>query len=225
MFNPKISALAVAVLIAGCGGGGELAPPVPVDSVELGTVPGGVIQSGQETTETAPSPIKGCSVVLYGDSILAGANPLGILAETPAQTIKRLRPKYQIDNRAKSGQSAMQAARQFPNENRTARVVVLEHGTNDMILGLPVQQSLASMAEYAKAEGRTVVVTGISSQAHARLGEYQAAVKAIAAGYVYADWPAVPGKTVDGTHPDQQMSIALSERLVAALDVAAPDCK
>src|SRR5690606_13659606 len=146
MFNPKISALAVAVLIAGCGGGGDLATPVPVDSVELGAVPGGVVQPFAEP-DAPMSPIKGCSVVLYGDSILAGANPLGSLAETPARTIKRLRPRYTVDDRSRSGQSATQAARLFPNDNRTARIVVLEHGTNDMLLGLPVQQSLASMAE------------------------------------------------------------------------------
>lgn len=198
------------VMCTACGGGGE--------GTESGGVPGyGNTVSGPETSSQP------CSVVLYGDSIMAGQNPAGSLAETPAQALKRMRPTWSIEDRSRSGTSAAQLAALFPNDPRTARAVVLEHGINDLILGMSPVESLRSVVDYAKAEGRKVVLTGLSQQTRVDAARWGAAADGIAqiaktASVTYADWPSVTGSTVDGTHPNQQFSNDLVTQLASALD-------
>lgn len=214
MFKLTVLAYVAAgvVMCTACGGGGE--------GTESGGVPGyGNTVSGPETSSQA------CSVVLYGDSIMAGQNPAGALAETPVQAIKRMRSGWSIEDRSRSGTSAAQLAALFPNDPRTARVVVLEHGINDLILGMSPVESVRSVVDFAKAEGRAVVVTGLSQQTRIDPTRWQATADGIAqvaktAGVIYADWPSVTGNTVDGTHPDQAFSNDLVSQLVRALDKA-----
>ncbi|PZQ77972.1 MAG: hypothetical protein DI563_02100 [Variovorax paradoxus] len=213
----KLTALASVavgvVMCTACGGGGE------------GTESGGVPGYGNTVASAPESSSQSCSVVLYGDSIMAGQNPAGALAETPVQAIKRMRSGWSVEDRSRAGTSAAQLAALFPNDPRTARVVVLEHGINDLILGMSPVESIRSVVDFAKAEGRAVVVTGLSQQTRVDTPRWLAAADGIAqvakaAAVTYADWPSVTGNTVDGTHPDQAFSNDLASQLVRALDKA-----
>lgn len=173
-----------------------------------------------------------CSIELYGDSILRGehlgaSGSLERLANPPAAELHRLLPLATITDRSKAGQTATEAARTFPNDTRTGNVVVIEHGSNDLAQGLPLEPPLRAMAEYAKAEGRTVVLTGLNQQQNfAEWAEYVDAHRRVAGatGAHYADWPSVAGKNLDGAHPDQTFSDALVAKLANTISAAAPEC-
>ena len=124
----KLSALACITLI-GCGGGGA-------DGAFSETASHPPEASKNSTTSLeAVKPLTGCTVELYGDSILAGNGD----AETPAMTLQRLRPGIEvIADHSVAGKQLAALATVFPNEARSARIVVIENGVIDSWYGLPV---------------------------------------------------------------------------------------
>lgn len=60
-------------------------------------------------------------------------------AETPAMTLQRLRPGIEvIADHSVAGKQLAALATVFPNEARSARIVVIENGVIDSWYGLPV---------------------------------------------------------------------------------------
>ena len=121
-----------------------------------------------------------CSVEINADSILSGEG----LQERPAATLQRMRPAWQIDDRAVGGlfMAALWAGytepyrgapasvyprgpqRPFKDVARTSHVVVVEVGGNDA-LALPTpadfERDLRAIVTTIQAEGRVPVLTGI----------------------------------------------------------------
>lgn len=175
------------------------------------------------------APVKrDCSVVLYGDSIMQGEDVARTrLSSPPAVTLKTIRPAYTVEDRSVGGETATARSATFNNEYRPQRFVVIEHGINDIFTEAPFEPSLKSMISYAKAEGKTVIVTGLSRMEYERFTEYAEWIRKVAveSGAVYADWPSVQVQTYDRVHPDQASSIALVEKLASTLDQLAPECR
>lgn len=204
---------ALCFLITACGGGG-------------GGGGGGGFAAAPAPAKEAPPPI--CTVELNGDSILHG-QALDA-AEAPAKILKALRPQYTVQDKTVGGQTAKQRAALFNNDYRTARVIVIQHGTNDLNRFVPedIEPALKSMGTYAKAEGRIVVLTGMSKLDLPKYDEYSALIRKTAAdiGAIYAGWDEVEGKSIgDGIHPDVAFNRALVEKLALALDRALPECR
>lgn len=203
----KYTTAALAAALAGCGGGGGSGGAAPLLLL----------------------PAIDCSVALYGDSILHGmAEGATRIAEAPAAAIKRLRPAFTVTDRTAPGLTATGLANSFASERLTARIVVLQPGTNDAGQGLSVEQPYQSLIRIAHDAQRSVVVTGLSriSEPTPAWVESAAAIERIAtgAGAIYANWPAVEAELADGLHPTQAGSHALVDSLVRALDLAAPEC-
>jgi len=53
------------------------------------------------------------------------------LDEPPAATLKRLRPRYAVQDYSRNGETATQRVRTFESERRNGRFVVIAHGIND----------------------------------------------------------------------------------------------
>lgn len=177
--------------------------------------------------EQAPPPPRDCSVVLYGDSIMWGEDKNRTRLESPpAVTLKKIRPVYTIEDRSVGGETATARAKTFNNEHRPQRIVVIQHGINDVFQDLDFEAPLKSMITYAQAEGHKVILTGFNRMDFETWLPFAERVKRIAidTGAMYGEWASVPGKTYDTVHPDQEMSIALVERLAWALDRIAPEC-
>lgn len=179
-----------------------------------------------------PEPQPVCSVELYGDSILHGGY-LGDkrLREPPAAALRRLRPRYRVVDRSVNGETASARSASFAGEERSGRIVVIEHGLNDAMQGLPLDASLRTMVAHARAEGRHVVLTGLSrtlTGAQVR-AQGDAVVRRVARELAvpFADWgsvPVHPTEMADILHPAQAYSSRLVEHLVRVLDSVAPEC-
>lgn len=179
-----------------------------------------------------PKPEAVCSVELYGDSILHGGY-LGDrrLQEPPADALRRLRPRYRVVDRTVNGETASARSASFASEERVGRIVVIEHGLNDAMQGLPLESALRAMVAKARAEGRHVVLTGLSrtlTGAEVR-AQGDAAVRRVARDMAvpFADWGSVPvraAEMADILHPAQAYSGRLVEHLVKVLDTVAPEC-
>lgn len=213
-----LSVLCLASLAA-CGGGGGGGSPMPVAIAPI----------------AAQAPKPDCSVELNGDSIMwgqsvpPGATTIQRLASPPAVTLKRIRPSYTVVDKSVGGQMATERAAVFNNDTRNSRIIVIQHGTNDLYRGNVADMvvALKSMVTYAQAERRTVILTGMSTIASTLYPEFRDAVKQVAVdtGAVYADWPSVAVVTTDAAHPDQASSEALVAKLALSLDAIAPECK
>lgn len=208
----------------------------------LCAVLGATLAAGCSPSHVAPTedrarvavsrPATVCSVELYGDSILHGGY-LGDLRlqEPPAEALRRLRPRYRVIDRSVNGETASARSASFASEARSGRIVVIEHGLNDAMQGLPLEASLRAMVTKARAEGRHVVLTGLSRTlvgADVRLlGD--ATVRRVARDLAvpFADWgsvPVHPTEMADILHPAQAYSARLVEHLVRVLDTVAPEC-
>nr|AER23936.1 hypothetical protein var059 [Variovorax sp. HH01] len=192
-----------------------------------------------------------CTVELNGDSVLNGAyttpsHELMRLQEPPAATIKRLRPKYTIKDNTLNGQTSAALAQVFYNRQRTSRFIVIENGIIEAWRNESMVQNLRSMAVFARGEGRTPILTGLSRFAlHVdpdpgynmtqtmidQRDAFDAQIKAMAAqeGIAFAEFGAAPfsgaSDLLDTVHPTKAYSDRLVARLVLTLDALAPECK
>lgn len=174
----------------------------------------------------------GCSVVLYGDSILHGGyGGSKRLDEPPAQTLRRIRPRYTVEDRTVNGETASDRSKSFGGEPRSARFVVLGHGINDVARNLELEPALRRMVTIARAEGRMVILTGLSRQPVAVPGRAQgdATVRRISTELQvgFADWGSVPyerHEMADVLHPGKLYSDRLVQRIAESLDQMAPEC-
>ena len=166
-----------------------------------------------------------CSVAFYGDSILAGVNLSGKLEVSPAETLRKMRPAYRVDDRAHGGDSATLQKGFFMNDTRTAKIIVIEYGVNDFNAGFPFYAPLADMVAYAKAEGRIPVLTGIMKGAIAPDGMEVPKRLAQDTATAYAGWDEVGGANLEDGHPTQERSDMLVAKLVTTLDKLLPECK
>lgn len=159
-------------------------------------------------------------VVLYGDSVMRGTNKNGSLSRSPAEELRRLRPAWSIEDKSLSGDTATLAEKRILNENRTAHVVVLSWGINDMTMEWDVVQPLKNIASYMKAEGRKVVITGLIHTENVMNDKYNADEMQVSidSAAAFVSWGETPVKTVDGVHPDQDSSDQLVAELAVVLD-------
>lgn len=180
---------------------------------------------GRNAAAAVPPPRPDCSVTLEGDSILFDGG---------ATLLMRLRPSYAVVDNSVAGSTATQRATAFPRVRLTTRFVVLQRGINDAMRGWQLEYPLRTMVGLAQAEGRTVVVTGLTRQARehpiALRDAHDATMRRIAAdtGAAFADWGAVAADPTDiqadGLHPRPPYTARLIARLVEVLDTAAPEC-
>lgn len=214
----RLVSLACLAMLASCGGGGGGSGGG-----------GGFIPMAAPVAEVAPVE-RDCTVELNGDSIMHGESDGNgtMLKSVPASTLKGLRPAYTVTDKAVGGQTSTERAAQFNNDNRTSRIIVIQHGVNDMYRGDvdSMEVALKSMTTYAQAEGRKVVITGMSVIDAPKWKSFADRVKKVAddTGSVYADWTTVQGSQADGVHPDQAFSNELVGKLAVALDQIAPEC-
>ncbi|MDM0078253.1 SGNH/GDSL hydrolase family protein [Variovorax sp. J2P1-59] len=233
-YKAAISVLFAAVLTA-CGGGGG-----------GGTGDSGYVAAASKPLTDAkpdggagPVPVVGCTVELYGDSIMAGNGT----SETPAMTLQRLRPGLQVvADHAVPGTTLLVQMQGFADSPRTARYVVIENGVIDSWQGYSIDLMLASysvMIEQLRSEGRVPVLTGFSHQSVGgtvsadnilRRDAYYGIIKNFAGqmGVAFADWGSVPfngpSDLLDFVHPNKVYSDRLVEQLASTLDQVAPEC-
>lgn len=225
----KISALCAALLIAGCGGGGNGAPSLAFAPTAGDQDAGkGVVAIPPENAPKAAKP--DCSLLLLGDSVLNG----GGMLEPPAATIKAARPAYDIADATQIGASASSKLPAILQAVITQRFVVVQYGLNDSGNGTPYEAPMRSIIDHIKAKGHTPILTGISqvqagAQPLANWSTNNETARKLAADYgiPFADWGAVDlgNHYTNAIHPDQAGSRILSARLGEVLDAIAPECK
>jgi hypothetical protein len=172
-----------------------------------------------------------CSITFYGDSIFNGYNAISHLDEFPADTLKRLRPKYTVINRTVSGDSFQRRMPLFANESVDTRFVSFELGLVDAINSYPLDQNARGVIQRGIALNATVVLTGIgqTEESIPKTDDYDARLAEIAKEEraMFADIRSIQihhGDTVDRVHPTQPLSNLFVGKLVATLDSAAPEC-
>ncbi len=163
----------------------------------------------------APSPnkngMKNPGLSLSGDSIMAN----GIA--------KRLRDRgIAVLDLAQPGDTAQSAWRRFPYDVRSMGTVIIEQGTNDISGGRDPVPYLRKMVKYAQAEGRRVILTGITfRELVAPYSWMQANIDIIKLarerGCSHAGWNTVDYSSDDGLHPDDAMNDRLVEQLMRTL--------
>lgn len=224
-----LSILALSTLAA-CGGGGSggFDATLTIDVKGIPQTP---------PPSPPPGPVVVCKVDLYGDSILAGAyrdasGATVYLAERPAAILKRMRPSYTVFDHTVPGETAVTRSLTFNNEQRSGRFVVFEHGVNDAAGGTAYEPALRGMVDYAKAEGRIPIITGLSVQSVVvpNVEAYNAIALKVATETVsaFANWRTVPfdpADMADDIHPGPRYAERLMARIVERLDVVAPECR
>jgi len=152
-------------------------------------------------------------VHLYGDSIMAN----GI-----ASRMTSLGLFTGVLDYSQPGDTAANAWRRFAYDARSLSKVVLQHGTNDLTGGVDPVPYLRKMAEYALAEGREVIFTGITRReltlkydwGHAN---YDIAELATELGCAHAGWDHIQYSSDDFIHPDAAMQDRLARNLLEYL--------
>lgn len=221
-----IALVFVAFLTACGGGGGGGGSGFPIGVIPVTPTP--VV----ETPAPVPAP-KVCSVALFGDSILHGGYGLNFrLPIPPAVNLKLQRPNYTVEDFSYNGGNAIQALPEYLNKTYDSRIVVFEYGVNDAGNGLIYEYPMRQMLDRAKAQGKTIIITGIPTVASsfARYTEYNDIAKKLANEYgaTWAGWDTIDipkEKTMDGLHPNQEASTSLVQGMIGALDQVAPECK
>ncbi|KPU88094.1 hypothetical protein APR50_43935 [Variovorax paradoxus] len=180
---------------------------------------------GRTAAAPVPPPRPDCSVTLEGDSIMFDGG---------AALLMRLRPAYAVVDNSVAGSTATLRATAFPRVRLTTRFVVLQRGINDAMRGWQIEYPLRTMVGLVQAEGRGVVLTGLTRQAPghpiALRDAHDATMRRIAAetGALFADWGSVAADPADiqadGLHPRPPYTARLIARLVEVLDTAAPEC-
>lgn len=161
-----------------------------------------------------PRPAAGATlqpgVTLYGDSIMHGGIA-AVMADAGCTGV--------IHDRSVPGDTAANAWRRMPYELRATTHVVLQQGTNDLTVGADPVQYLRRMVRYLRAEGRTVILTGIAQRADRPTAPTDLDVRrlAITERVAFAGWGVVPLNAPDGLHPGPEMARALAQRLLWVL--------
>lgn len=198
----------LALVIAGCGGGGD----------------GG----SQVTTATSDNP----RVVAIGDSITAGTG------EVPYPTrlegaLRARNPNARVNNRGQGGQltaGGLNTLNHALGADQPGFVTILE-GTNDITAGLPadsIAETLRQMVQTARAGGAVPVLGTLPGQFGERAGfmdrvlEVNDRIRQVASQerVVLADvFAAVPdaGFFSDGLHPNNQGAAAIADAFDGAL--------
>lgn len=165
----------------------------------------------------APKPNKNShgvdGVTLYGDSIMYGGIAKNLQDAGYTSTGKVLH------DMSLPGDTAKNLWHRMPYELRSTKRVVVQQGTNDISAGVNPIPYLRKIVRYMKAEGRIVILTGISRRTDlsdlAQL-QYAVEIQKLAqqedAGYV--NWPIIKGNTTDGLHPDAEMTKNLAIQLL-----------
>lgn len=219
-FSTLMVVFATAAITA-CGGGGSggfpVLPPVSMPA------------PGPEPVEETPV----CTVTLWGDSIMHGGyNIFDRLPVPPAINLKRMRPAYTVIDRSYNGGNASLSLGDFLGNDLTeSRIVVLQYGVNDLGSNYPYDFTMRSMLTYAKAAGKSVVMTGIvpTARGFENYNRYNNIAASLAEefGAYWAGWDEVEyneGDAVDGLHPGQEYSTRLVGALAETLDLIAPEC-
>lgn len=173
-----------------------------------------------------------CSVTLWGDSILNGGRDITQRsADPPALILRRQRPRYAVEDNSVPGDRAHAREPQFLRLSFRARIVVLQYGINDAGNGHAYERALRAMVAHAQAQGRAVVITGLSRVNGVLPGRdaNDAIARRVASdtGSTFADWGSVrfdPADMVDSVHPAAPYAWRLTEQLARALDRVAPEC-
>ena len=148
-------------------------------------------------------------VALYGDSIMADQ----------AHRMRLIYPHLIVD-RSIPGDTARKGWVRFPCEGRMPRTVVLQYGTNDLTLGDNPLPYLKAMAQHAQAEGREVVLTGISTRADRSVYDVNLDIYRLAQdiGATFAHWDYAGLIAPDGLHPGDAMANTLAQLTVDAVN-------
>ena len=231
-FRPRrlLVRTAVAVLLlatTGCGPAADDARPVAPTSAAPGS---------PAPATTAPAPPR--TFVAVGDSITAGATdvsqPLvGDRVQGDASWLPAAEQRSGLDlvaGWAVPGATTADMLAGVEPTDWTADVLVVMAGTNDLVRGLPWEQSAADIEGVVAAAGApTVVVVAIApndARAAARNG-YNAALADLASrnGWTYLDpWGEVdaggtftPGASPDGVHPTPAVAAEVGDRIGRSL--------
>lgn len=164
----------------------------------------------------APKPTKASGVnfqwgvTLYGDSIMHG----GI-----AEALKRSGYNGLIQDRSIPGDTAANAWRRIPYEQRSTTHVVVQYGTNDLTQGNNPSKHLKKILKYLNKEGRFVILTGLSKRESMNVlkQNYELQLLAAEVGVTYAHWGTVPLVSLDGLHPVQPMINDLANKIITSL--------
>lgn len=199
---------ALAMCLTACGGGGGGGSGDPLYVAPVATPP--------PVATPAPSGAGGCTIGLYGDSILVDST---LIVDKPvAVDLRADRPGWVFRNHAVGGSTATGSAGTFAP---TERVVVIEWAINDYLDGYTdVTAPLTAMVKIAQGAGATPVLTGppLTQQGAIGVAE-QAQAVAAATGALWAAWPAVaPVSSVDGIHPTDAMAQLLATALEQTID-------
>lgn len=154
------SAAAALALLASCS---KPAPPIPADAAT----------TAASAIETDALPIMGPErrILAVGDSLFAGYG-LGSPADSyPARLETALRARgvnARIANAGVSGDTSAAGAQRFAfvlnSQPAKPDLVIIEFGGNDLLRGLPPEQTranLAAMLDVAKAQGVPVLLMGM----------------------------------------------------------------
>lgn len=206
------AALFSAVLLAACGGGSGQAAAPSVPAVE---------QPKRSAPTEHPDKVAPCSVAYWGDSIAA-------------MTAPRMDKRLDVELHGVVGGTAQAAQASFLQDPLLARFVVLEYGTNDSNAKVPFEPAMRAMLDWAKAAGRTPVLTGLSNATAGELvvhAVYNVQTLQLAKEYgaLHADWAAVAWSPADlmadGVHPNDSYQQRLADKLVVTILAAAPECE
>lgn len=227
--NPRVAALFLAAILAGCGGGGG-GGGGGMAVLPMSAAPQQAAPEPAPAEPVKPAPV--CSVWLEGDSILAGTFfPMQRLAEIPAAAIQRQRPAFRVVDRSTPGNHVALRMQGFLSEQIDTRFVVLEFGMNDGGNGLDYKEPLRAMVQRVKALGKTPIVTGLSRVRGAPewRDRYNELARQVAEeeGAIWAAWGDAEysdADMADDVHPAQAYSLRLVAQLLKALDAAAPEC-
>jgi hypothetical protein len=200
--------LAMAAVVAACGGGGDAGARVqPRVAVYGDSLHSGGIQVAPDRLAVPPhrrlQQLLGDRATVI-DYSWPGAGPAGALAGAPTL------PMDAFAEHLKLAQSD---------------VVVIRYGGVDVVWGTPVERfeaDLLQMVQLAQAAQRQVLLAGLIHHPdfELRCVEFDAAIRRVAGatGARFADTMAVPmGGFIDPVHPDQAYADALVGAIVAAL--------
>lgn len=164
----------------------------------------------------APKPKPGAillpGLTLYGDSIMA--NSVGWRITLGGGI---------VEDRSIAGDTAREAWARFPYERRSTGWVVLQPGTNDLTNGDDPVPYLKLMADYAIAEGRNVLLTGISQRVDQDVSDVNVDIWRAAedVGARFGYWHFATLDASDGLHPEPMMARTLADLTLNAIGEAA----